>query len=41
MISPVGGQMMTVIFEVDGRQMAKAVMPYAVGEIRLKTGARI
>ncbi len=41
-ITPMGaGQMMTVIFEVDGRQMARTVMPYAVGEIRLKTGAKI
>lgn len=35
------GQMMTIIYEVDGRQMAKTVMPYAVSEIRLKQGAHI
>ncbi len=35
------GQMMTIIYEVDGRQMARTIMPYAVGEIRLKTGMRI
>ncbi len=35
-----GHQMMTVIFEVDGRQMARTIMPYAVGEIRLRTGAQ-
>lgn len=35
------GQMMTIIYEVDGRQMAKTIMPYAVGEIRLKTGVRV
>jgi len=30
------GQMMTIIYEVDGRQMARTVMPYAVGELRLR-----
>lgn len=36
-----GKQMMTIIYEVDGRQMARTIMPYAVGEIRLKTGVHI
>ena len=30
------GQMMTIIYEVDGRQMARTIMPYAVGELRLR-----
>ena len=36
-----GQQMMTIIWEVDGRQLAKSIMPFAVGEIRLKTGMKI
>ncbi|MBA7639677.1 hypothetical protein ES703_47337 [subsurface metagenome] len=40
-VSPVGGQMMTIIYEVSGREMARTIMPYAVGEIRLKTGVHI
>lgn len=41
-ISPIGnGQMMTIIYEVDGRQLARTVMPYAVGEIRVKQGLRV
>jgi phage-related minor tail protein len=41
-VSPMGrGQMMTVIMEMDGRQLASALMPYAVGEIRLRTGLKI
>ncbi len=36
-----GGGMMTIIWEIDGRQMARTIMPYAVGEIRLKTGMKI
>ncbi len=40
-ISPMGaGQMMTVILQLDGRQLARTVMPYTVGEIHLKTGIR-
>jgi hypothetical protein len=41
-VMPVGaGQMMTVIVEMDGHQLARTVMPYAVGEIRLRTGLKI
>jgi len=38
--SMVGQQMMTIIWEVDGRQMARTIMPFAVGTIRLKQGIR-
>ncbi len=41
-VSPMGvGQMMTVILEMDGRLLARTIMPYAVGEIRLRTGVHI
>jgi len=41
-VTPVkAGQMMTVVVEMDGHQLASAVMPYAVGEIRLRTGLKI
>ncbi len=41
-VSPMGvGQMMTLIIEQDGRQVARTIMPYVVGEIRLRTGVHI
>ncbi len=42
-VMPSGGgqQMMTLIWEQDGRQIARTIMPYVVGEIRLRTGVRI
>lgn len=33
-------QMMTIIIELDGRELSKAVMPYATQEIRARTGIR-
>ncbi len=36
-----GNKMMTIIFEQDGRQVARTIMPYVVGEIRLRTGVHI
>ena len=31
-LDKMGHQMMTIIYEVDGRQMTRTIMPYAVGE---------
>ena len=40
-ISPMGTeQMMTIIQELDGKRISKTIMPYVVGEIRLRTGAQ-
>ena len=35
------GQMMTIIQQIDGREISRTVMPYVVGEIRLRTGMHI
>ncbi len=35
-----GGKMMTIILELDGRVLSRAVMPYATEEIRLRSGIR-
>jgi hypothetical protein len=40
-VSPMQNQMMTIIWEQDGKQVARNIMPYVVGEIRLRTGVRI
>ena len=41
-VSPMGvGQMMTIIQQIDGREISRTVMPYVVGEIRLRTGVHI
>ncbi len=40
-ITPTGQQMMTLILMMDGKQMARTIMPYAVGEIRLKGALKI
>ena len=37
----IGGGPMTVIVELDGRQIGKAVAPRIVSEIRVKTGVKI
>ena len=34
------GNMMTIIIELDGREISKAIMPYATQEIRARTGIR-
>lgn len=41
-VSPTGpNQMMTLILEQDGKRIARTIMPYVVGQIRLKQGVRI
>ncbi len=35
-----GGKMMTLIIELDGRVLSRAVMPYAAEEIRLRSGIK-